>query len=549
MFNRRGKLENQLGRHAHMGFYSYFEEQYSRGKLNFIPFLLIGLLGMVVAIWKRQEIGVPFFTLFLMSSLGLVLYMNFADGTQYNIDTNDAYLEVRNRDYFFTPAYVFFGVAIGVGIGALIWLAKNWLAARSPEAQKGLVYASVVLMLLPAIPLAKNYHACDRSENFIPYNYATNILDSCPPDAILFTSGDNDTFPVWCVQEVYGYRKDVRVVNLSLLNTDWYVEQMKNRYGVPISLSDEQIIWYPYEIRKDIWINQPKVQFTDRARQRKTYLTPSPFGGRIVKVQDMMVDDIVLTNRWKYPICFSSLPYVESPLNLRDRAVLHGLVYYLERDLPDPSQVNGEHGYDLYMNTYRFGGFEDSKVYRNENATGVFLAVGVSGLRTFDQLIRKGDSAEAEALAERMLVAYPEYWQGTMSYADYFIRKGDTVRGEEIKHMLHDTLVSFAASNPENLFYMQDLGLIQSELGRERNDPDLVEQGLDLMWEAFALNPNNTWAFRKVITAMNQHGRFDLLQRAGEMHWEYKVNRNDPYLRQIMGATQQRAVPPGQPPG
>jgi hypothetical protein len=544
MFERRGELKNQLGRHAHMGFYSYFEEQYSRGHWDFVPFLLLGLLGMAVAIYKRQEIGIPYFTLFLICSLGLVLYMNFADGTQYNAETNDAYLEVRNRDYFFTPAFVFFGIAIGMGVSAGVWMLKNWLGKRQSGAQKSLVYASVVLALLPAIPAAKNYHPNDRSKNFIPYNYATNILDSCPPNTILFTSGDNDTFPVWCVQEVYNYRKDIRVVNLSLLNTDWYVEQMKNRYDVPISLSEQQILWYPFEIRSGIWINRPLEPFYDRPRGRRTYLTPMPYNGRIVKVQDMMVDEIVLSNRWKVPVCFSSLPYAESPLNLRDRAVLHGLIYELERQIKNPSLVDTDDGYNLYMHKYRFGGFENSEVYRDENATGVYLAVGVSALRIFDELLRQADTARAEDIAQKMLHEYPEYWQGTLSYANFYRSIGDSARGDSIEWALHDTLQAFLDSNPENLFYMQDLGLVKTELGRKQNDQNMIERGIELMWKAFELNPNNSYAFRKLVTALNQNGRFDLLQEAALMHWEYKINRSDPLLKQIMGQIPKRGAPP-----
>ncbi|MEE8404186.1 MAG: DUF2723 domain-containing protein, partial [candidate division Zixibacteria bacterium] len=126
MFDRRGKWENQFGRHANMGFWSYFEEQYSPGGWLFLSvFFSLGILGMVVAIKKRLEIGLPFFTLFLICSAGLVLYMNFADGTQYDFRTTDAYQEVRNRDYFFTPAFVFFGIAMGMGISALIMLIRD----------------------------------------------------------------------------------------------------------------------------------------------------------------------------------------------------------------------------------------------------------------------------------------------------------------------------------------------------------------------------------------------------------------------------------------
>ena len=132
MFERRGAWSNQFGRHPHMGFWSYFEEQYSSANWFVIPFFALGLIGLVTAIYKRLEIGLPFFTLFLLVSVGLILYMNFADGTKYNFQTGDAYMEVRNRDYFFTPAFVFFGIAMGMGIGAVMKFVPG-SSRRQPE--------------------------------------------------------------------------------------------------------------------------------------------------------------------------------------------------------------------------------------------------------------------------------------------------------------------------------------------------------------------------------------------------------------------------------
>src|SRR4030066_47220 len=87
----------------------------------------------------------------------------------------------------------------------------------------------VVLFLLPALALSNNYHRNDRSGNWIPWDYAYNLLNSCEKDAIMFTNGDNDTFPLWFLQEVERVRQDVRIVNLRLLNTNWYIKQLRDR--------------------------------------------------------------------------------------------------------------------------------------------------------------------------------------------------------------------------------------------------------------------------------------------------------------------------------
>ncbi len=534
MFNRRGAWENQLGRHPHMGFWSYFEEQYSKGGNNFIPFLVLGLIGLIAAIRKRLEIGLPFFTLFLLCSLGLVLYMNFADGTMYNPMTQDAYLEVRNRDYFFTPAFVFFGIAMGIGLSTILLTVKEKLAASGESKMKMAVYATSLLVFLPVVTLAHNYHTNDRSENYIPYLYAKNLLDTCEKDAILFTSGDNDTFPLWCLQEVYEYRKDVVVVNLSLLNTDWYTEQMKNRYGVPISLSDDQILWHQRDRGDGVIVSMPKEPFIDRPRKRRAYLTPSMYGGQLVKVQDMMMDEIVIENKWKRPIYFSSPPYAASPLKLRDRIAAHGLLYKLEKN-PVENLIDSEIGFDNYMNKYEFAGYESSEVYRDENATGVFLSVGVNAIRVYDDMIRKGDTTRAVQIAEKLIDVYPEYWQTYILLADVYDKQGDSAKAGGLLYKMHDTLEVFLESNPQNIFYMQDLGLAKIQLGDWEKDQAKKDEGLNLLWRGFRGNPNSNYAFRKLITALSQNGRSIEMVEAAKLFGNYKINQGDPIYQQIMG--------------
>jgi tetratricopeptide (TPR) repeat protein/MFS family permease len=542
MFLRRGTWENQFGRHPNMGFWSYFEEQWSKPGWNFIPLFLLGLFGAYSVIKKRAEVGLPFLTLLLISSVGLILYMNFADGTKYDFNTGDAYLEVRNRDYFFTPMFVFFGIAMGIGITAVIAWLREKVEAKNPEMGKVAVYAGSVLVLLPGFALASNFHLNDRSDNFLPYAYAANLLDSCKQNSILFTSGDNDTFPVWCLQEVYNYRKDIRVVNLSLLNTDWYVKQMRDQYDIPISLNDEQILWYPTEIRPGFEYNQPRRQFKDRPRNRQALLTPSMHEGRLVKVQDMMVDEIVIENNWKVPIFFSSPPYAESPLKLRDHSTTVGVVYELEKE-PKENRFNVEKSYDLYMNTYKFSGMENSKVYRDENATGVFISLGMSGVRLFDEMIKRGQRENALKLMDRLMAVYPEYFQTYYVLAEMYDREGDSAKATAQYERLRDTLVSFSASNPENQMYKEDLGMVTYEIGKRKNDQAMQDQGIALMKEAFEMNANNSYAFRKLVPILYQARRFTDMTTAAQQFSTYKINQSDPMVQQILGMAPPPTVP------
>ena len=525
MFHRRAEWSNQFGRHANMGFWSYFEEQYSRPGV-FLPLFFMGLFGLWFTIRKKMEVGLPFLILLILASAGLVLYMNFADGIKYDSVSGDAYQEVRNRDYFFTPAFMYFGLALGLGAAALMESLRAKLSnIKLVRYQKPAMIASLVLILLPGLAISDNYFPNDRSRNYYPYNYASNLLQSCGKDAILFTSGDNDTFPLWCIQEVYNFRKDVRVVNLSLFNTDWYVYQMKHIYNVPISLSDNQILWNTYSLDgRDI--QRPKETFFDRPRKRRAYLVPMAFENRIVKLQDMMVDEVVLNNNWKNPIYFTSDPYAESPLKLREHAVADGLVYRLEEKPPE-RKIDLDDGYRLFTHVYKFDGLNDPAIFRDENASGVMMSLGFNALRIADEFQRTGRQEEAKQFMLFTVDKYPEFFQSYITLSQMYKRDGDTAKADAILAQMENTLADLHRRNPSSLFYTQDLGLAKYYRGN-------TEDALKLLWESFEANPNNGYAYRKLMQVLFDTKRSTEIYKATQMFANYKINRSDPLVQQIL---------------
>lgn len=523
MFNRRGAWSNQFGDHARMGYWRFFKGQYSSS--TFFPILLaIGILGLIMMMMRNTEWGFIFLVFFLIGSAGLVLYMNFADGTHYNKLTGDAYQEVRDRDYFFTPAYMLFGLAIGLGFGAIVDFIRRGLKSRgSSISNLGVYVALAVFVLTPLIPVQANYFTNDRSTNRMAYNYAYNLLNSCDKDAILFTSGDNDTFPIWCVQEVYNMRRDVRVVNFSLLNTDWYIWQMKHADSlsilnlgydidslarvadsvyyaenqtnyespdqipdsqssvnfrsyldrlaandalpehvlkrVPMSMTDNQILWTDTTIG-DQTIARPAEFFIDRVRGRRALLVPSLFENKTLKVSSMMLEDIIITNNWKYPIYFSSASgeVRNSPLKLTDWSIREGMVL---RMVPDTVKMS----YDiaksdhLFFDVYKYDGISDTLIAQNENASGISLAYPEKFLDYHAFIMRSGDTAKADSMLDLIAEKIPSYWRIRLIQQERAMEQGDTTKADAILDDLLAYSHGFANKNPDNVFFYQFLGM------------------------------------------------------------------------------------------
>ncbi|MCH8485586.1 MAG: DUF2723 domain-containing protein [Candidatus Cyclonatronum sp.] len=195
----------------------------------YLPFLL-GLFGAIyhfVRDWRR---ALSVLALFVMTGIAIVVFLNQTP------------MQPRERDYSYAGSFFAFSIWIGLGATGLIDMLR--MAVRNNTALIGALV--VMYLLVPLRVLTENYFDHDRSQRYVAPDYAYNLLNSVEPHSILFTNGDNDTFPLWFLQEVYGIRTDVRIVCLSLLNTSWYIDQVKNRWNhdappVRLSYTDREI--------------------------------------------------------------------------------------------------------------------------------------------------------------------------------------------------------------------------------------------------------------------------------------------------------------------
>lgn len=377
MFYRRASWQHQVLIHSHMGYGSYLYSQYVEsffGKpidflkwtdslaagLGFFILFHIPLIMGFLYFWERNRNGALLMLLvYLIGSFGMIFYMNFADGTKPELRDLEIWvargsngpqpepvqMEVRDRDYFFTPAWVAYGMWMGIAMACFL----DWLktVAKTRNRRLNPLIAAVLLLALasPVLPYTQKYNSHDRHKNYVAWDYAYNLLMSCAKDAILFTNGDNDTFPLWALQEAEGVRRDVRIINLSLLNTDWYIEQLMD-YDPIIDvypLLDEYLLNPAARqngkrlVSKEEFLQKVSHYpnfFREKTRVKlgKTGLTidfPSYQEKSFIRVQDDMILNIITANNWKRPVYFAVTVSNSNFMGLWPYLKMEGFVYRL----------------------------------------------------------------------------------------------------------------------------------------------------------------------------------------------------------------------------
>lgn len=184
----------------------------SRNELYMLPFLL-GILGFILQFNKNPRDGFTVLVLFFFTGIATAIYLNMAP------------LQPRERDYAFAGSTYAYAVWIGLGVLMVNDLLQRFLKGKAG----GAVAIALCLLAAPVLMASEEWDDHDRSNKRLAHSTATNVLGSCEKNAILFTFGDNDTYPLWYLQEVEGYRTDVRIINMSLLGIDWYINQLNHK--------------------------------------------------------------------------------------------------------------------------------------------------------------------------------------------------------------------------------------------------------------------------------------------------------------------------------
>lgn len=432
----------------------------ARNTMYFLPFIL-GIIGLIYHYSRDKKDAWVVMLLFFFTGVAIVIYLN---GTP---------LQPRERDYAYAGSFYAFAIWIGLGVLSLYEALKK----KIPGTVAALGTTLACTLLVPAVMAKAEWNDHDRSHRYTSRDFATDYLNSCEKNAILFTNGDNDTFPLWYVQEVEGIRTDVRVVNLSLLNTDWYVNQLKRKYydsdAINISWSEDKymlgkrdyIPFYdrglkaPVELKElvDFMGNDdPQYMATMNSGEKINYfptkslkltvnkqqvldngvvspenadkivgeMTWSIDGNYLMK-NDLMILNILANNNWKRPIYFATTVGSENYLNLEPYFQLEGLTYRIVPIRTDakteivPGRVATTVMYNNVMNKFRWGNMNDDRVYLDENNLRMTTNFRINFSRLAEELLNENKRDSAIKVLDKCVEVMPDR---TVPY-NYFMTK------------------------------------------------------------------------------------------------------------------------------
>ncbi|MBM6782446.1 DUF2723 domain-containing protein [Bacteroides mediterraneensis] len=407
--------------------------------------LILGLIGLFWQAYRGekgiQQFWVVFF-LFFMTGLAIVLYLNQTPQ------------QPRERDYAYAGSFYAFAIWIGLGVAAI----AEYLSKKINE-KPAAILASIVCLLVPIQMVSQTWDDHDRSGRYTCRDFGQNYLNSVPDkgNPILFTNGDNDTFPLWYNQETEGVRTDVRVCNLSYLQTDWYIDQMRRpAYDSPsVPINWERIDYVsghneavyirpdamptvlefykknpeeaakefgdnPYELKNILehWVRSPKedlqmiptdsivIKLDKEAIKRSGMLTPDSIpdymhislkGKRVLYKSELMMLEMLANTNWERPMYMAITVGSENHLNLTDNFLQEGLAYRITpfNNAQLGRRLDSEKMYDNLMHKFKFGGIDNPNIYLDETVLRMCDTHRRMFVQLTSQLIKEGKKDKA----------------------------------------------------------------------------------------------------------------------------------------------------------
>lgn len=420
----------------------------------FLP-LIMGLLGAIWHFKRNQKDAGIVGLLFFFTGLAIVLYLNQKP------------MEPRERDYAYAGSFYAFAIWVGFGVLAL----REWVFKKMTPATGGILATVAGLFAAPIIMAAQGWDDHDRSTKMVAHDIAVDYLQSCAPNAILFTYGDNDTYPLWYAQEVENIRPDIRLVNLSLFDTDWYINGMKRKQNesapLPISMKESQyvqgerdVMYYQdkdiagnVELKTIVELllsenNEDKVPLNDG---RKVNFIPtknfkltinkadaikngaaSPadsariapalewtFNKGYVTKGTLAMFDILVHNDWKRPIYFASTVPSDQYNGLDKYLYNEGLALRLMPFKPDTAAAKSEQLnigplYNNVMNKFVWGNVKNARYLDTQSGDDISIFTNVFN-NTISGLLKEGKVEDAKKVVNRYFEVMPEKFYGMRS--------------------------------------------------------------------------------------------------------------------------------------
>ncbi len=421
----------------------------ARNTYFFLPFLL-GLIGLIYQLGRDKKNFTIVMWLFVMMGVALVVYFNTPPG------------EPRERDYVYTGSFYAFCIWIGLGVLGV----RDWLCNMTKKDNIAITVAAVaVCSSVPVLLGAQNWDDHDRSGRYVTRDIGWNYLQSCLPGSIIVNFGDNDTFPLWYEQEVEDVRTDVRIMNMSYLSADWYIDQMKRKYNdsdpVPFSLPQDKYmktnefvpidemtedraslrelmgfikstekrtmkeyadgVWFDFIPTRRLYlpVNKENAVSSGIVKPEDAHLMVDSIAidltGSSLSRGDMMILDMLANFDWARPIYFTTPQSIEV-FGLQNYLQFDGFAYRLvpihtPRTDANPywGRVDAEYLYPLLMDKFRNGNVDDPKVYADYFTNYYFGAMQTRNAfsRLANALMVEGDTIRAVQALDRAIEQMP----------------------------------------------------------------------------------------------------------------------------------------------